>query len=163
MSSSTTTLGRVVVYLCGWAVSWWNKPVGAGASMRSEWMSSTASVSSIYGRQANGKTRPVCGSTWTIITAISNNNNCCSLIEKHLQDKGIFLPVGEVQFWHLIRAFWLGAEKSGSLPGLRNGRTYVFLRQVLHKKRIKGKVSGNKEIASKAQIRMSQRSRLHVK
>lgn len=31
--------------------------MGAGASMRSEWMSSTASVSSIYGRDANGKTR----------------------------------------------------------------------------------------------------------
>lgn len=122
MYSTTMTPVRVVVYFCGWAVSWWNKPVGAGASMRSEWMSSTASVSSIYGRDANGKT--------TIVIIYY----CCIPIDKHLQDKGIFLSMGEVQFWHFIRAFWVGAEKSGSLPRLGNGRAYVFLCQVLHKK-----------------------------
>lgn len=64
-----------------------NVPVGVGASVRREWMSSTASVSSIYRNDTNSYTCP-----WKWLDTNVFN------IDGHLQDEGVLLAMGEVQF-----------------------------------------------------------------
>lgn len=121
-----------------------------------KWVDVLHSISVIDLRK---RRKPVdCG--YTCITIVNKGR---ILIDKHLQDKGVFLAVGEVQFWHFIWAFWVGAKKSGSLPRFRNGRAYVFLCQVL-KKRNKNKWKS--ELFAKKHninISVSQPSRLHSK
>lgn len=132
----------------------WRGPTGRTCGSRcidEEWVDVLHSISVIDLRERGGQL----DRGWTCRTIV---NECCVPIDKHLQDKGVFLAVGEVQFWHFVWAFWVGAKESGSLSRFRNGRAYVVLCQVLKKKN--KKIKKIKMIKSQLFVKETQHQQL---
>lgn len=95
-----------------------------GASVRRAWMSSTASVSSIWKKQT---LRHLDGRPFKepCVSSPQGANN------QHLQDEGVLLAVREVQFRHFVWALRVRSEEPGSLPWLWDGGAHHFLSQLL--------------------------------